>query len=107
MLEASDPNNSCSRLCTCGLGQQLLWNCTGRLNRCLMVLDQIRMMSGSLNLAASSSPPTWSHHFKSLGKWLDLFFFLRVLQELMGLPGVSKVGWSSWGFAGDPELVPW
>lgn len=36
-----------------------------------------------------------------------IFFFLRVLQELMGLPGVSKVGWSSWGFAGDPELVPW
>lgn len=58
MLEASDPNNSCSRLCTCGLGQQLPWNYTGRLSRCLMVLDGIRMMSGSSHAGGLLFSPT-------------------------------------------------
>lgn len=57
MLEASDPNNSCSRLCTWGLGQQLPWNYTGRLSRCLMVLDGIRVMSGTSPSGGLLFPP--------------------------------------------------
>lgn len=82
MLEAKDPNSSCSRLCTCGLGQQLKWNYTERLSRCLMVLDCIRMMSRSSHPAKLLFPlvpaSSWGHHLKSLEKLLGwVGFFLK------------------------------
>lgn len=116
MLEASDPNNSCSRLCTCGLEQQLLWNYPGRLSRCLTVLDRVRMMSGISRLGRHLFPPTpacsWGHRFESLKKFwgfiLTLFFLTSwASQEVMGLPEASTASWVQLGrVTGDLLVKP-
>lgn len=100
MLEMSDPNNSCSRLCTCELEQQLPWNYPGRLSRCLMVLDRVRMMSGSSRLGRHLSPRTpassWVHRFKSLKKFGGFIFSFKLLgfpKKRWGFQSIhSKVG---------------